>query len=230
MTMITRSRLVDLLGGAALAAALAVGAPAAFAQDAPGSAGIEAETAAPAVINENAAGAAQGPAKLAQPFDIKPQVLRRVGSDGTDATLAQPTEVESYCLNIADKVQDARYAAQTAQLKEIEGQIDQKIAELEAKRQDFQRWLEERQKFLDAASPIVIDIYAKMKPDAAAAQLAGLDQATAASVLAKLKTRTASSILAEMPAKAAADLAALIVAKTTDPDAPIAAPKDGQQS
>ena len=50
----------------------------------------------------------------------------------------------------------------------------------------------------------MLRIYARMRPDAAALQLAALDEETAAAVLTKLEPRTASLILNEMdPAQAA---------------------------
>ena len=125
------------------------------------------------------------------------------------------TEVEAYCLNIADKAQDARYALEKQQLVKLEAEISKGIDELDAKRKSYQSWLEERKAFLDSASSIVVDIYAAMKADAAAAQLSRLNRADAAAVLVKLKSRQASDILSEMKPDTAAEIAALIVAKTS---------------
>ena len=139
-----------------------------------------------------------------------------IGADGQPVDTKQPvTEVQTYCLNIADKAQDARYAQQEDKLKGLEAQINKRIDELETKRKDYQDWLSERKRFLDSASKIVVDIYAKMKPDSAAAQLSQLDKADAASVLVRLKSRQASAILSEMPASSAAEIAKLIVDKTS---------------
>ena len=49
-----------------------------------------------------------------------------------------------------------------------------------------------------------------MRPEAAAAQLAALDERTAAAVLAKLNSRIASAILGEMDTPRAVSLAQLI--------------------
>ena len=77
----------------------------------------------------------------------------------------------------------------------------------------------------------MVDIYAKMKPDAAASQLASIDREMAASVLTKLKSRTASAILSEMPPDVASELAALIVKKTSkDGDVATTAAKPGAKS
>lgn len=142
--------------------------------------------------------------------------VRVVGSDGTNQTVAAPvmSDAERYCAAIVDPARDARTLHQTEQLQALEAQIDARIDELEAKRAEYQEWLDKRQAFLDSTSPIVLDIYSTMRPDAAAAQLAGLDREAAAAILAKLKSRQASAILTEMPAPVAAEVAALIVERT----------------
>lgn len=142
--------------------------------------------------------------------------VRVVGSDGTEQSVAPPalSDAERYCAAIVDPARDARTLHQTEQLQALEAQIDARIDELEAKRAEYQDWLDKRQAFLDSTSPIVLDIYATMRPDAAAAQLAGLDREAAAAILAKLKSRQASAILTEMPAPVAAEVAALIVERT----------------
>lgn len=157
-----------------------------------------------------------------------PQV-RVVGDSGEPIPASRPvSEVESYCLNIADKAQDARYALERQELADLETEIAKRIDELEAKRDDYQAWLAKRQEFLDGASTIVVDIYAAMSADAAAAQLAMLERVDAASVITRLKSRQASAILSEMKPEIAAEIAALIVEKTsagTSADASPSAPK-----
>ena len=86
---------------------------------------------------------------------------------------------------------------------------------MQAKREDYNAWLAERQRFLDDASKIVVDIYTNMDSVAAASQLAIVSRSDAASVLVRLKSRLASDILSEMEPKVAAEIASLIVAKTS---------------
>ncbi len=168
------------------------------------------------------------------PPDLPKQELRVLGPGGKEPAPEKPTtEVEAYCLNIADKAQDARYALEKQQLGKLEAEISKRIDDLEAKRQSYQSWLEERKAFLASASSIVVDIYAAMKADAAAAQLSRLDRGDAAAVLVKLKSRQASAILSEMKPDTAAEIAALIVAKTsagTASDAQAAATKKPSES
>ena len=81
----------------------------------------------------------------------------------------------------------------------------ERIAELVAKRAEYEKWLKLRDDFLKKAEDNVIAIYSRMRPEAAAVQLGSMVDDTAAAVLAKLNPRSASAILNEMePARAAA--------------------------
>ncbi|MEX6504970.1 MotE family protein [Jiella sp. M17.18] len=166
-----------------------------------------------ASVGEVGASGAQPPA--APPVTTS-QGIRILDENGNVATAPKPTtEVEKYCLNIADKAQDARYALQQDKLKQLEGAVSKQIDALEAKRKEYQDWLAERKKFLDSASTIVVDIYAKMKADAAAAQLAQLGTDSAAAVIIRLKARQASDILSQMQPEVAAAITKRIVDKTS---------------
>lgn len=153
----------------------------------------------------------------APPPEPGPTALRVVGPDGSPETLppaAPRSDVERYCENIANPALDARNALQLRKLEEAEAAVAARIAELEAKRAEVQGWLAERKSFLEETSETMLAIYAGMRPDAAAAQLAGLQRPVAASLVARLKPRQASAVLAEMPAAVASELGALIAAKT----------------
>lgn len=126
-------------------------------------------------------------------------LLERGGApDGID------DNARKYCTNIADAAADARYARQTAALKELETQIDERIVALEAKRAEYEEWLKRREDFLRKADESVVAIFTQMRPDAASQQMSLMPSEAAAAILVKLKPRIASAILAEMsPAKAA---------------------------
>lgn len=115
-----------------------------------------------------------------------------------------------YCSNILDAASEARAAFRLKKLKDIEAEIEKRIAALEEKSQEIKSWLERREKFIDKAQGQLVAIYKQMRPDAAALQLAVLDEMTAAAILLKLKPRTASSILNEMDPKLAARLASFV--------------------
>jgi flagellar motility protein MotE (MotC chaperone) len=67
---------------------------------------------------------------------------------------------------------------------------------------------------LKAAGKELVDIYAKMDPEAAALQLTQLDTGTATSVIRQLSPRGAGAILNVMEAKQAAKLAKAIANAT----------------
>jgi flagellar motility protein MotE (MotC chaperone) len=129
--------------------------------------------------------------------------------DSQAAAPGQPSEpgVSSYCANIADQAADARFAWQTETLTALKKEIEDKIAALEAKRAEYEEWLKKRNDALAQAESGIVNIYAKMKPDAASKQLSAMDVPTAAAILHRLNVRNASAILNEMDPDRAAELA-----------------------
>ncbi len=105
------------------------------------------------------------------------------------------SEIEQFCGNIADAARDRRYALQKQQLEDLRANVDDHIAALEAKRAEYEDWLKRRQDFIEKAKDNLVQIYANMDPDAAAAQLAALHVDLAAAILMKLEPRKASTIL-----------------------------------
>ena len=147
--------------------------------------------------------------------DAKPKAAVEASGDG----------VSRYCSNVAPLAAEARIAWQTKRLTELDGQIRDRIAELEAKQADAQDWVTKRDAMMKAASEDVVAIYAKMDPEAASAQLATMDESVAAAVLAKLKPTAASAILNEMEAAKAGKLTGIMTgaASATLPATPPAA-------
>jgi flagellar motility protein MotE (MotC chaperone) len=111
-----------------------------------------------------------------------------------------------YCRNIANAAADARYARQADSLAAMEKALDEAIAALEKKRAEYEEWVNKRQELLDRADGSVVAIYSQMRPDAAAQQIAVMDEEAAAAILSSLSPRTASAILNEMEAATAAHL------------------------
>lgn len=97
-------------------------------------------------------------------------------------------------------------AWQTARLGEIETQVRQRLRDLEAKQVEIAAWLQRREEASRRASASVVAIYARMRPEAAAAQLAAIDEAIASAILGKLPSRAAGVILNEMESGRAARL------------------------
>jgi len=128
----------------------------------------------------------------------------------TPAAAPGDNEVALFCSNVADPAVDARLAWQLKELEKAETQLRERIAEVEAKRAEYEQWMALRDEFLKKAEANVVEIYSKMKPDAAASQIAGMADETAAAVLAKLSPRSSSAIFNEMDTARAAHLADLL--------------------
>jgi flagellar motility protein MotE (MotC chaperone) len=123
---------------------------------------------------------------------------------------------DDYCANIADLAADARILLQTKTLEDLQAQIDRKIALLESKRAESEEFLKKRDEANKGMQKGLLDVFAKMKPDVAAAQLEILDVATAAAILKQLNSRVAGAILNELTASTAA---AITIAMTEAMDA-----------
>ncbi|MFD2058162.1 MotE family protein [Mesorhizobium calcicola] len=129
------------------------------------------------------------------------------------------SEIERFCSNIADAARDRRYALQAQEMKQLQAGIDQRMKALDEKRAEYETWLKRREVFLARAEDGVVQIYAGMKPDAAAERLAIVNADLAAAILMKLDSRKASVILNEMDQKAAATLTGIMAsaARRVDP-------------
>jgi flagellar motility protein MotE (MotC chaperone) len=119
-------------------------------------------------------------------------------------------EVAQFCNSVADPAVDARLAWQLKELEKAESLLRERIAEVEAKRAEYEKWMSLRDEFLKKAEASVVEIYSRMKPEAAATQIAVMSDDTAAAVLAKLSPRSASAIFSEMDSARAAHLADIL--------------------
>jgi flagellar motility protein MotE (MotC chaperone) len=128
-------------------------------------------------------------------------------SEAKAETKPQMTDIQKFCSNNATSAGDARAAWQAAKLVDLEEKVKQRIAELEAKRKEYEEWLKKRDEALKKTEDSVVAIYSKMRPDAAALQIAAMDDVMAATLLSKLPTRNASLILNEIEPGRAARLA-----------------------
>lgn len=125
-------------------------------------------------------------------------------------TKATADEIREFCTNIADAARDQRYLIQKQELDTLQKDIDERIKTLEVRRAEYEDWLKRRNDFLKMAEGGLVEIYRKMKPDAAAAQLAEINPEIASAIIMKLPPRQSSTILGEMPAQKAALLTRLI--------------------
>ena len=146
--------------------------------------------------------AAPGPAAEAAP--------RQVTEASPKPSAEAPPKQSGYCASIADAAADARFAWQKEQLATLEKQVDERIGRLEEKRAEYEAALARRNAFLAKADEGIVAIYTKMRPDAAALQLANMPEEPAAAILTKLNARIASAILSEMEAARASQLARIM--------------------
>jgi flagellar motility protein MotE (MotC chaperone) len=136
-------------------------------------------------------------------------------NDGDNLPLPPTTAVklspaEQYCSSVLDAATAAQLAQQKINLAKIQKQVDDRVALLAAKTEELKGWMTKREEFTAHATESLVQIYGKMKPDAAAAQLMAMDEFVAAAIMTKLSTKDASLIMAEMEAAKAARLSAVI--------------------
>jgi len=117
---------------------------------------------------------------------------------------------EQYCSNVIDAAAAAQIAQQTRELEKAKKTIDERVALLSAKTEELKKWVKKREDFTSHATDELVEIYSKMKPEAAANQLAAMDELTAAAITSKLSPKVSSLMLAEMNAEKAARLTAIV--------------------
>ncbi|CBI76149.1 conserved protein of unknown function [Bartonella clarridgeiae 73] len=120
-------------------------------------------------------------------------------------------EVERFCSNIGSQAADARFQLQHRQLQELRDQIGERIKILEEKQNEYKVWLDKRNEFLSMAENSLVEIIKKMRPAAAAAQLALMNDLVAASLVLKLSPKVSSAIMNELPPEKSAELTQILV-------------------
>ncbi len=117
---------------------------------------------------------------------------------------------EQYCSNVLDTAAAAQIARQTSALEKTRTEIEGRLVLLAAKTEELKGWIKKREDFTARATESLVQIYGKMKPDAAAGQLMAMDELVAAAIMSKLSPKTSSLIMAEMNADKGARLSAVI--------------------
>lgn len=144
---------------------------------------------------------------------------------GLPSANASQDEIEKFCGNIDSQAADARFELQSQQLQQLRMQIDDRIKVLEEKREEYENWLNKRNEFLAKAQDSLVNIISKMRPDAAAAQLALVDDFAAAAIMLKLTPRISSAIMNELPPEKSANLTKVLVSAQKLPPENKPAPK-----
>jgi flagellar motility protein MotE (MotC chaperone) len=128
--------------------------------------------------------------------------------------------IKAYCQNIEDAALEVRFLNQKNEILRLEGELEKRTAALEAKRAEYQEWLQRRDEFISKAEGGLVALYTKIKPDAAAVQLAALDEEAAAALLMRLKPKSASAILDQMDSAKAARLVSVMIGAAKKPEKP----------
>ncbi len=166
--------------------------------------------------------------KVAAPApDSTPAPSPKADAPPKPVPAAEPSPtVKSYCENIADPALDARFLHQKAELARLEDELAKKTGLLEARKAEFQEWLKRRDEFISKAEGSLVKLYSKIKPDAAAPQLAAMDEEAAAALLLKLSAKNSSAILDQMETAKAARLVSVMIGAARPSDKAAAAEKD----
>ena len=122
----------------------------------------------------------------------------------------QLSPAEQYCSSVVDAAAAAQIAQQTSNLEKARKELAERVALLDAKTAELKSWIKKREDFTAHATASLVEIYSKMKPDAAAGQMTTMDELTAAALVSKLSPKASSLVLAEMDATKAARLTAII--------------------
>jgi flagellar motility protein MotE (MotC chaperone) len=130
---------------------------------------------------------------------------------------ATANEIQQFCTNIADAARDQRYVLQRKELETLQANVDDRIATLEKRREEYEDWLKRRNDFLKQAEIGLVGIYKTMKPDAAAGKLEMVNPEIAAAIVMRLPARQSSLILSEMSDEKAAILTN-IISSASDPN------------
>lgn len=118
--------------------------------------------------------------------------------------------VRQFCSNISAGLNEARAAWLKNSLGELERQLEQRIGILEAKTAEHKQWLQRRQELSDRVGQGLVQVFTRMRAEAAAQQLAALDEETAVALLMRLEPKVAGNMMSEMPVAKAARVAGLM--------------------
>jgi flagellar motility protein MotE (MotC chaperone) len=116
-------------------------------------------------------------------------------------------EQQQYCANIAASSETLRLERRRKELADLESEVAKRLQALETRQNELRSLVDRLDAFERNASEALVGLYSRMKPDAAAAQLAQLDDDISAALVLQLKTKVSSAILGEMDAARAAALA-----------------------
>jgi flagellar motility protein MotE (MotC chaperone) len=136
---------------------------------------------------------------------------------------AYTSAVQRFCASIGPTAIEARFAWQRRTIAELEKEIAVRIERLDAKIEEHKKWLAKREAFAAKATTSLVLLITKMKAEAAALQLAEMEEDVAAALLMRLDAKISGPLLGEIPPIKAARLAGLIAASADVSTRPTAA-------
>ena len=124
--------------------------------------------------------------------------------------IVRPPDADSVgrlCLVLAHGLADAESVNLLKRLERTGEALVRKSEDVTRNVQVLREWMARREAAMSKASEAVVTIYGRMKPEAAAAQIASMDEDVAIAILDKLNAKSASAILNEMDSQIAARMA-----------------------
>lgn len=148
-------------------------------------------------------GNAESPAPATVPATVVPVAQPPASVEGKSKP-APTTTAEEYCASVSGVAEQTQIKMERDALSALAGDIEKRLILLESKIAEHKDWLAKREDFLARARDSMVQIYARMKSEAAAAQVSEMDPVSAAATLARMDPKVAGAILAEIdPAKGA---------------------------
>ena len=123
---------------------------------------------------------------------------------------ASPALAKDYCAAFVKEAENARESRQKTELEALNATLDKKLAEINEKTTQLEKWVTQREAIQSEATAAVLKIYDSMDPTVSSQEIAKLDLVAAAAILGKMKPKKASDILKEMPPTTAARIIAII--------------------
>lgn len=123
------------------------------------------------------------------------------------AAATSTSDAANFCANIRNPAAEARFAWQASTLKTLETKLSDTLRKLDERKAELEVLTASRDAELQRTEARITEIFARMRPDAAALQLAAMDETMAVALLGKMPPRAASAVLNEMEAARAAQLA-----------------------
>ena len=131
-------------------------------------------------------------------------------SGHAETATQNPALAQDYCAAFAKEAESAHDSRQKMELDALNETLDKKLAEINDKTAQLEKWVSQREAIMAQASTSVLKIYESMDPIVASQEISKLDLVAASSIIRKLKPKIGSDILKEMPPTTAARIIAII--------------------